>query len=297
MSWPKDAPLREQSIRPFQVFVPRLSLGADMSKTSDNGLTDSQFWEEYWKNIKLPCTVDQRFSFDRCLSRTLLQRIAELSAAEENPGAATRKSVLEVGAAPGKWLSMFPTDRFSVSGIEYSDAGMAALRKNLEMLSIEPGRLIHGDFFKVAPEPVYDIVMSLGFIEHFDDPVTVVERHLGWLRRGGLLIIGVPNFAGVHGFIQRHLDTGILQAHNTSIMNKEWFASLGQRLGIRTHSIEYLGSFEPALPLTYRRLGLGNFILKALLRLATYVRRWDYFDDFNSPAVSSYILGAYRKTG
>ena len=268
-----------------------------MSRASDNNLTDAPFWDHYWKNIKLPCTVDQGFSFDRCLSRTLLQRIGELSHAGESPGAAGRKSVLEIGAAPGKWLTMFPRESFSVSGIEYSDAGLAALRKNMEMLSIEPGRLIHGDFFKVETEAVFDIVMSLGFIEHFDDPLMVVERHLEWLRPGGILIIGVPNFTGIHGFFQKHLDAGILQAHNTRIMNKEWFVRLGQKPGLRTHSIEYLGSFEPALPLTNRGLGPKSFALKAFLRLAGYVRRWKFFDSINSPLISSYILGVYRKEG
>ncbi|MBK9521665.1 MAG: class I SAM-dependent methyltransferase [Rhodocyclaceae bacterium] len=269
-----------------------------MTKKTNQNLTDVEFWTNYWHNLALPSTVDQNFSFDRCLSRALLKNVTRLASNDGVPGSeyVSRKSILEVGAAPGKWLSIFPPDTFCVSGIEYSEAGMMALRKNLEMLSIQPKELIHGDFFAIEPSPAYDIVMSLGFIEHFDNPVEVVDRHLKWLLPGGVLIIGVPNFSGIHGFVQKHLDLGVLQAHNTSIMNEKWFENLGETLRLQTHSIEYLGSFEPDLPLTYKALSVRSFAPKALLRLARYVRRARFFDDLNGPRISSYILAVYKKS-
>ncbi len=256
-------------------------------------LTEQEFWERYWKNLRLPCVIDPNFSFDRCLSKVLLERFAELKLPQKKND--DRSSVLEIGAAPGKWLSIFPQNSFAVAGIEYSQQGINVLKKNLDLLGIKPLDLMHGDFFVIEPRPVFDIVMSLGFVEHFEDPVAVISRHVEWLRPGGALVIGVPNFTGLHGFAQRMLDLSILRAHNTLIMNAAFFDSLPSRLSVEKSSFEYLGSFEPALPMTYQRKNIANFLPKGLLRLASYLRRWKGWDSFNSPFISSYILAIYRK--
>lgn len=263
-----------------------------MNATDIQRLTEQEFWENYWKNLQLPCAVDLDFSFDRCLSKAILNRITEFPFKKDRED---RCTVLEIGAAPGKWLSIFPHDSFAVAGIEYSQQGMDALQKNMVLLGIQPVELMHGDFFAIEPRPFFDIVMSLGFVEHFDDPVAVIRRHIDWLRPGGALIIGVPNFTGLHGFAQRFLDLSILQAHNTSIMGAHFFESLPARLGIEKWSFEYLGSFEPALPMTFQKKNFANIVPKAVLRLASYLRRWRGWDSVNSPLISSYILAIYRK--
>lgn len=263
-----------------------------MNTTEPHRLTEQEFWENYWKNLRLPCVVDSNFSFDRCLSKVLLERLAEFPSRKKG---GDKSTVLEIGAAPGKWLSIFPQDSFAVAGIEYSQQGMEALRKNMELLGIQPLELMHGDFFEIEPRPIFDIVMSLGFVEHFDDPVAVLKRHIDWLRPGGALVIGVPNFTGLHGFAQRLLDISILKAHNTTIMNANFFESLQAHLGVKKWSFEYLGSFEPALPMTYQKKNFANFLPKGVLRLASYLRRWRGWDSLNSPLISSYLLAIYRK--
>jgi 2-polyprenyl-3-methyl-5-hydroxy-6-metoxy-1,4-benzoquinol methylase len=44
-------------------------------------------------------------------------------------------------------------------------------------------------------------VISFGFIEHFDNPENVIQKHLDLLKPGGILIVGVPNFTGIHGIL------------------------------------------------------------------------------------------------
>jgi len=262
--------------------------------TADNHhLTERMFWERYWKNLQLPAVVNPNFSFDRCLSTVLLNRLDNVPPPHASKN---RRSILEIGAAPGKWLSLFPQDRYTVSGIEYSQQGMHALRENMDLLGIKPLDLIHGDFFTLEPRACYDVVMSLGFVEHFDDPIPVIRRHVEWLRPGGVLVIGVPNFTGLHGFAQRLLDLDILRAHNTTMMNRDFFDSLPVHLEIDKLSFDYLGSFEPSLPMTYRRRTLTNILPKVALRLASMLRRWRWFDHINSSFISSYMLAIYRKS-
>ena len=75
-----------------------------------NELTESEFWDQYWKKIALPTTVDIGNSFDRCLAKSLEQILSKN---------AISGRLLEVGAAPGKWLNFFETAGLRVVGIDY----------------------------------------------------------------------------------------------------------------------------------------------------------------------------------
>jgi cyclopropane fatty-acyl-phospholipid synthase-like methyltransferase len=205
--------------------------------------------------------------------------------------------VLEVGAAPGKWMHLMAEDGFAVSGIEYSTEGMKILKENLKLLEVEPLDLIHGDFFSIEPRPIYDVVMSFGFIEHFEDAETVIARHKNWLKPNGLLIIGVPNFTGLHGGIQKMLDKSVYYSHNTKIMNKKFFADkVPTALSLEILSFDYLGSFEPSLPMSFQKINLHNVIPKLIIRLGLILRKWRGFDKFNSAFLSSYLLAIYRNS-
>jgi SAM-dependent methyltransferase len=262
--------------------------GTATAPVAHDALTEQAFWENYWSTLKLPATIDPRLSFDRCLSRGLKRHLQ-----------GKRGQVLEIGCAPGKWLAYLAAETGLVgSGIEYSDRGATATRENLARLGLPAGEILHGDFFKLEPEPRFDVVMSLGFIEHFDDPVAVVRRHAAWLKPGGTLVLGVPNFRGVHGVLQRMMDRKVLELHNLKVMSREFFAGLADSCGLDTESIEYLGSFEPCLPMQTKKSNHASAVLaKVVIRTALPVRRSPVFDSWNAPWLSSYLLAVYKKRG
>lgn len=249
-------------------------------------LTEATFWEDYWASCKLPNVVDQGFSYDRCLSREL-----------RNILAGRRGEVLEIGCAPGRWLAFLATELgLRPSGIEYSKTGMEATKRNLSMLGIACGEIWSGDFFQIPPRRTFDVVLSLGFIEHFDDVSPVIDRHLRWLKPGGLLVLGVPNFLGVYRVIQDVLDPSLLEKHNLQIMTPEFFRALAVERGLSLKHLSYLGSFEPSLPIGPAgwRVTPQVFATKALLRIARLLRRPRFFDGINHPYFSSYLLAAYE---
>jgi len=249
-------------------------------------LTEVRFWENYWTNCRLPSEVDWNFSFDRCLGRAIKENMPTFSG-----------EVLEVGCAPGKWLA-FMAREFGLkpSGVEYSDAGMKATLENFRILGLTPDAIFTGDFFEMKPPRQFDAVMSFGFIEHFSDVDSVVERHLQWLKPGGVLILGVPNFTGVYSPIQAVLDKDILAKHNLDIMNLDYFRGLGRRLSLDPVFLDYVGSFEPTLFIANYRLGNPlQVIVRAGLWFARRIRRWRWFDQFNHPLYSGYILAIYKK--
>jgi SAM-dependent methyltransferase len=262
----------------------------DERKVGAGNLTDAKFWEDYWGGFSLPDAVDENRSFDRGLAgrlRTLLE------------GASG--GVLEIGCAPGRWLAFLSREfGLGVSGIEFTADGAAATRRNLELLGVQQADIREGDFLTVAPSPRYEVVVSFGFVEHFTDVEAVIARHAAWVRPGGLVIIGVPNFRGVHGWLQKALDPEVLARHNLAIMDIDRLAVIGPASGLVTESVVYLGSLEPSLPIAHAGVkGFAEFVAKVALRAVRIVRRAPVIgramDHWNNPLVSSYILASYRK--
>lgn len=249
-------------------------------------LTTTEFWDDYWEGVKLPTVVDPTFAFDRCFSAALAEVLARESG-----------TVFEIGCAPGKWLAFLAeTCGLAPAGIEYSPEGMAATRKNLSLHGIESAEIIDGDFFARQPEARFDAVASYGFIEHFDDPSAVLDRHLAWLRPGGLLVIGVPNFRGVHGTLQKMLDRSIVGKHNLSVMDPVYFSAWAGERGLGVERLGYLGGFEPGLPIVdTSRMNPAIFIARAIMWVGFRVRRSPALDGWNGPGISSYLLFAARK--
>lgn len=249
-------------------------------------LTEVIFWDEYWANCKLPSVVDEAFSFERCLRDELRRSLF-----------GCRGEALEVGCVPGKWLAFMARELgLKPSGIDFSKSGIECTLRNLEMLGIEHGGIVCGDFLKLPPDPRFDVVLSLGFIEHFTDVDAVIRRHLDWLKPGGTLVLGVPNFRGVYGPIQAILDRTVLDKHNLEVMSTSFFAKLGSRFDLTLRSAAYIGSFEPLLPMGRPGVaGPAQFFVKVFLRVCTYIRRLRLFDRVNSRFFSSYILAVYTR--
>lgn len=248
-------------------------------------LTDVKFWDEYWKGCRLPSAIDEDFSFDRCLAKELRRRLTGLSG-----------EALEVGCAPGRWMALLHELGIVPSGIEYSRAGVDITVRNLNMLHVKYGKILCGDFLSIRPDRLFDVVMSLGFIEHFDAPDAVLARHLEWLRPGGTLVIGVPNLRGVYGVIQSALDKSVLEKHNTGVMSLGYFKKAATFFRLDIRFIGYIGSFEPALPLTTRGWnGAAASVIKLFLAVMRRIRNIRVLDSVNSRFFSSYILAVYTK--
>lgn len=253
-------------------------------------LTDTSFWENYWGDFSLPDAIDENRSFDRALAKGL-RKVLRGSTGD----------ALEIGCAPGRWLAFLAAEfGLRVSGIEYTADGTAATRRNLELLRVNAAEIREADFLTAVPSPRFDVVLSLGFIEHFTDVEAVLRRHAAWAKPGARVVVGVPNFRGVHGVLQRGLDPEVLARHNLTIMNIDRLAQLGQSSGLLTESVEYLGSLEPSLPIARAGVkGPADFLAKVGLRAVRAIRRaplvGHVLDGWNNRIVSSYILASYRK--
>jgi SAM-dependent methyltransferase len=248
---------------------------------SPRNLAPSRFWDDdYLAGIDLPERPSEDYPYERALSAALT----------EHAPAAAGQTVLEIGCAPGRWLVWYG-ERFGaeVVGLERSTKGAVMTRANLEAAGLD-GAVVEGDFFDAALDvPAADLVVSFGFIEHFDDLWAAFERHLDFVKPGGRLVIGVPNFRGLTGLFQRWGDPEFLAMHNREAMRPQLYEEFAARADVEVETIRYLDSFDPHM-IRVTRHGPAVFLLPL-----TALRELRAMDRVNSRAFSSYLLTVFRR--
>ncbi len=131
-----------------------------------------------------------------------------------SPGA----TVLEVGCAGGSFLYHIAHKyQYQAFGVDFSDQ-LPLTNKIFIDHNYPLPTLYKEDFLTWQPEQKFDLVMSFGFIEHFDDPRQIIKKHLDLLKPGGKLIISLPHFAHAQYLFHWLIDRDNLAKHNTKIM-------------------------------------------------------------------------------
>lgn len=259
---------------------------------SDEGhLTDERFWDEYWGRVSIPARLHLEDPGTRCLAREIERRIDAAIGSHEG------KTLIEIGCAPGRWLEHFYRSGFSVSGVESAPAAAELTRRNLEALGVE-AEIFEADALELpAKEPrlahTFDCVISLGLIEHFEDPSPILELHAWLARPSGLVVVGIPNYGGLSGAIQRKLDRDWLAHHNTEIMSPQALRRAGLEVGLAPLECAFAGGFDPNLYNWRRRSALGF----AVTRIGKAIRKIPWTDSIQSRHLSAYMVASFRAPG
>ena len=130
--------------------------------------------------------------------------------------------LLDVGAGRGRFVVEARAAGWDAAGIEPSRRGVQAGRAigvELRQADIDDADVAAGSL---------DAVTLWHVLEHVEDPGAALERIAGWLRPGGVLLVGVPNLASVQaragGTRWFHLD---LPRHRTHFTPAGLHALLG----------------------------------------------------------------------
>jgi SAM-dependent methyltransferase len=249
-------------------------------------------WDGYWASQSLPSEVKKGAQVNTTAILSVLDRFV----ASKVP-----LSVLEVGGAPGAYTAyLWRQFGHDICVLDNSPLGVELARRNFQLLGV-PGRVVQGDLF--APErpiPQFDVVYSLGLIEHFDDTGAVVAAHLRYLRPGGTLIIGCPNFRGINHALLRRLSPSMIKGHNPEAMDIANWRAFERKLGLEVKFRDYVGGFCPE---AFWRCESRSIVDRALARgLRAGARRWNgrfgrRLSRWNSPHWSYYALAVYGKAG
>lgn len=261
----------------------------DGASTPSLALTGATYWDRYWSGVTLP--REYRHAprahylnaildvFDRWLPKD-----AGLSAAE-------------IGGAPGQYLAYLHRRLgYRVTCVDYSEIGCAKTVENFGLLGIR-GDVIRADVTAdVADLPTFDIVYSLGLIEHFVDRRRIVENHARLVGPGGYLILGVPNLRGLTGWFMRVLAPNTYATHEIAAMDLDGWREFERALHLRVVWKDYLGGFEPSIFArredTRPRTLVPYLVARALKLLLS--RRLGFLRRINGPRWSGYAMAVYR---
>jgi 2-polyprenyl-3-methyl-5-hydroxy-6-metoxy-1,4-benzoquinol methylase len=255
----------------------------------DNKLVEQKFWEEHWDRVVLPAEMKKtkRNSF-----LNYLLKVFDRFFPKDD-----KFSILEIGGAPGQYLiyvaKNFP---YKIHSLDYSVMGCKNTEKNFEMLGIQ-GTVYQRDLFsdRISDLPLFDIVYSLGFIEHFLDLEQVIERHLRLLKPGGILLIGTPNFLGINRSILKKFYPELLSLHNLPSMDIKNWEVFEKSFNLEPIFKGYIGGFEPKIFSGVK----GSFFKKMMSYssrgLSRIIDYSGFIRKFNSKYWSGYVVGVYKK--
>ena len=176
------------------------------------------------------------------------------------------QSFIEIGCAPGKHLAWCAAVLGAkVSGLDYSPVGFAATQQLFEGLGISADLRKEDVFTTSFPDGVFDVVFSNGVIEHFDDPVRIVRKHLELTKPGGWAVISVPNYGGFYARLQRRLDPENLGIHNLNIMSLDALRKLVDSDLAETVEVFASGRPSPSIVSWHKLVGqrLGKWLVIA----------------------------------
>jgi len=156
-------------------------------------------WEKFWQE---KTHIDEVYSNDDRIYLNL-KKVTGLKG----------KKILEVGAGSGRDSFQLARDDATVFVLDYSP-GALKIVKNLKDQLGTTVYLIQGDAFQVpVPDETFDVVFHQGLLEHFKDPLLLLKENHRILKRGGFLLVDVPQRYHVYTIIKHIL-----------IFFNKWFA-------------------------------------------------------------------------
>jgi SAM-dependent methyltransferase len=262
-----------------------------VQSADDSGpLTDAEHWDDYWARwgSALPLEIRRESG---------LQAAAILDVFDAWVGQAEIHSALEVGGAPGQYLAyVHRRTGCDCAVLDYSPTGCALSRENFRLLDI-PLTVYEQDLFdERADIGTFDLVYSLGVIEHFDSLTPAVAAHVRLVRNGGLLVIGMPNLRGINRLFAKHIDRERLESHNLETMRvNRW--QFEKHLGLERVFCGYVGGFEPwVFASTDKPRTLRSFPYRAVAHLLvrTVGQHFSTLRRLNHRGFSGYLMGVWR---
>lgn len=124
-------------------------------------------------------------------------------------------SLIEIGCARSRWLPYFRQQYgFKIAGLDYSEIGCEQATSILENAGIK-GDIICADLFDPPAVAIgqYDILVSFGVVEHFDDTASCLRACARLLKPSGLMLTFIPNMRGAVGWLQRRLSAEVYDVH------------------------------------------------------------------------------------
>ena len=170
------------------------------------------YWDTLWKHGHSTSDVELQ---GRGLNQYVNGKFHQLFTDTFRGLPTTSQRLLEIGCAKSTWLPYFAKEfGFDVVGLDYSELGCAQARSILAGTGTH-GEVVCADLFAPPEELLgtFDVVVSFGVVEHFEDTATCLSAFAKFLKPGGMAVTIIPNFAGWLGSIQRVVNRPVFDIH------------------------------------------------------------------------------------
>lgn len=180
--------------------------------TPPNAITTPDYWENTWAHTDVPDAIDPHNDApENHYYRVMHSLFTRVLGAHGPPGA----RLIEIGCGGSRWLPYFHRSfGYDISGIDYTEAGIRLSQAILDKAGVS-GRIVQGDLFEPPSDWIgrFDVVVSFGLVEHFENTSQVVSACARYLRPGGRMITLVPTMQGLYGLTYRLLRPAIYRKH------------------------------------------------------------------------------------
>jgi SAM-dependent methyltransferase len=258
------------------------------SNSSD--LAGRLYWDQVWRRTP-GHSVGRYGYFDRELAREFRRLV--------RPGI----SVCEVGCADSRWIPFLIRQGAQVAGLDYSDVGIRRLKTQLASSGLS-AELVLGDMFQQTALGYgrFDLVFSVGLVEHFRDGISAVGALARLLRPSGVLLTIIPNMVGLWGSVQKHLDRSIYDLHVPYTPDR--LDDLHRSAGLEVlDAARFFGGFgplvmnAPGLAETYPRLHrLAVAVMWPVQQAVAWPAGLLFGRRSESELLSSHVFGVYRRS-
>lgn len=192
-----------------------------------SNVVDQSRWDDSYQHYQFHSQENALLTHEIC--RTL-----------QAVGAVPRGRCFEVGCYPCGFLAALgKTYDLEINGVDITSVPFEPLYAWLDSQNVRRGEILRGDAFAVIDQLAskgqsYDLVYSLGFIEHFNNFLEVIDTHDKIVVPGGLLLIATPNFRGwLQHFLHNWLDRKNLEGHVLPSMDPAlWARHLANRYDV-----------------------------------------------------------------
>lgn len=243
-------------------------MNVETEKNTEARLSKKDDWEKIWDEGPPMLTFDPENPFFSDIHSLLKRHLPRDKSFR----------CLEVGCYPGTYLWYF-SEYFGYQpyGLEYVEKCAEKCRNHMHDLGLN-AKIYHADLFSFTPEEKWDVVFSVGFIEHFTDTRDVVRKHLDLLKPGGYLVLIIPNHSGLNGKILKAIDKEKYDIHNHMNYDdmKQSVAAAGKATIIAGGYYGHMGFWNTDLYPWLQKKGravhfIGRVIFKSIEYLAKYI--------------------------
>ena len=254
----------------------------------DDKLSSKKYWDDVLKEAHLPLRVNKK-QYSPWLINSFISKYIK---------SGEYKTLIEVGSGNSAWLPFLAEEyNLEVSGLDYSEIGCKICEENLRLLGIKFNKIICEDVFKWDSDEKFDIIISFGVIEHFENPKEILKIIHNHLNGNGLIITVVPNLTGFIGKLTRIFLPDVYRIHK--IISKDYLRQLHYSTGYECLKNDYTGFVYPMIipwsvkttgvffkkdscrrKVTMKILELKNVFITRLLRAAKIRFSSQYFSPF-----------------